>query len=60
LNQAVTFKQKDALARHNVFIRPMDFSWNKYKAACWLNYLWNKKEIDDKILSYYEGDNNAA
>ena len=60
LNQAVTFKQKDALSRHNVFIRPMDFSWNKYKAACWLNYLWNKKEIDDKILSYYEGDNNAA
>ena len=21
---------------------------------------WNKKEIDAKILSYYEGDNNAA
>ena len=52
-------KQKNALAMLGQFIRPMDFSWNKYKAACWLNYLWNKKEIDAKILSYYEGDNNA-
>ena len=60
LNQGVTMKQKNALAMLGQFIRPMDFSWNKYKAACWLNYLWNKKEIDAKILSYYEGDNNAA
>ena len=53
-------KQRDALAQLGQFVRPMDFSWNKYKAACWLNYLWNKKEIDAKILSYYEGDNNAT
>ena len=59
LNQGVTMKQKNALAMLGQFIRPMDFSWNKYKAACWLNYLWNKKEIDAKILSYYEGDNDA-
>jgi len=60
LNEGVTMKQRDALANLGQFIRPMDFSWNKYKAACWLNYMWNKKEIDGKVLSYYEGDNNAA
>ena len=60
LGQAVSPKQREALARHDVFIRPMDFSWNKYKAACWLNYLWNKKAIDDKILHYYEGDKRAS
>ena len=60
LGQAVSPKQREALARHNVFIRPMDFSWNKYKAACWLNYLWNKKAIDDKILHYYEGGKRAS
>ena len=60
LGQAVSPKQREALARHDVFIRPMDFSWNKYKAACWLNYLWNKKAIDDKILHYYEGGKRAS
>ena len=60
LNQGVTVKQKNALAMLGRFIRPMDFSWNKYKAACWLNYLWNKKEIDAKILNYYEGGDSAA
>ena len=60
LNQGVTVKQKNALAMLGRFIRPMDFSWNKYKAACWLNYLWNKKEIDAKVLNYYEGGDSAA
>jgi len=60
LNQGVTIRQKDALASLGQFIRPMDFSWNKYKAACWLNYLWNKKDIDVKILNYYEGDDSAS
>jgi hypothetical protein len=60
LNQGVTMRQKDALASLGQFIRPMDFSWNKYKAACWLNYLWNKKDIDVKILNYYEGGNSAS
>ena len=60
LGQAVSPKQREALARHDVFIRPMDFRWNKYKAACWLNYLWNKKAIDDKILHYYEGGKRAS
>ena len=45
---------------HGVKINQFDFSWDKYKAACWLNYLWNKQEIDGRILDYYEGDNNAA
>jgi len=60
LNQGVTIRQRDALASLGQFIRPMDFSWNKYKAACWLNYLWNKKDIDVKILNYYEGGNSAS
>ena len=60
LNQGVTLRQRDALAQLVQFIRPTDFSWNKYKAACWLNYLWNKRDIDSKVLNYYEGDNNAA
>ena len=37
-----------------------DLSWNKYKGTCWLNYLWNKKDIDVKILNYYEGGDSAS
>ena len=58
LNEAVTPKQTQALKNCGVIVRVMDFSWNKYKAACWLNYLWNKKDIDNKIKSI--GDKDAA
>lgn len=49
LNNPPSEKQKEHLARHGVNISPMDFSWDKYKAACWLNYLWNRAAIDSKI-----------
>jgi hypothetical protein len=26
-----------------------DLSWNKYKGTCWLNYLWNKSDIDNMV-----------
>ena len=52
--------QRQALARKNKIVSQLDLSFSKYKAACWLNYLWNKQEIDGKVLDYYEGDNNAA
>jgi DNA repair protein RadD len=58
LNEGVTIKQKEALSRSGITIRAMDFSWNKYKAACWLNYLWNKKDIDNRVMSI--GEKNAA
>ena len=51
LNEAVTPKQQEALSRHGVVIKSIDFSWNKYRAACWLNYVWNKDQIDEKIIT---------
>ena len=60
LNQAMTDRQREALARENKIVSQLDLSFSKYKAACWLNYLWNKKEIDGRVLDYYEGDENAA
>jgi len=58
LNEAVTPKQTQALKNCGITVRVMDFSWNKYKAACWLNYLWNKRDIDNKIISI--GDKNES
>jgi superfamily II DNA or RNA helicase len=49
LNERATDKQRDALRRGGVQISAMDFSWTKYKAACWLNYLWNKEQIDAAV-----------
>jgi superfamily II DNA or RNA helicase len=49
LNERATDKQRDALRRGGVQVSAMDFSWTKYKAACWLNYLWNKEQIDAAV-----------
>ena len=49
LNERATDKQRDALRRGGVKVNAMDFSWTKYKAACWLNYLWNKEQIDAAV-----------
>jgi len=49
LNERATDKQRDALRRGGVKVNAMDFSWTKYKAACWLNYLWNKEQIDEAV-----------
>ena len=44
------------LRKNNVEISFMDFSWTKYKAVCWLNYLWNKDGIDKMVkeMGYVE------
>jgi superfamily II DNA or RNA helicase len=49
LNERATDKQREALRRGGVHVSAMDFSWTKYKAACWLNYLWNKEQIDAAV-----------
>jgi len=49
LNERATDKQRDALRRGGVKVNAMDFSWTKYKAACWLNYMWNKEQIDEAV-----------
>ena len=49
LNERATDKQRNALRRGGVQVNEMDFSWTKYKAACWLNYLWNKEQIDAAV-----------
>jgi hypothetical protein len=54
----VSDKQREHLARHGVLIGPMDYSWDRYKAACWLNYLWNRQAIDSIINKM--GYTNAA
>tara|TARA_R100000808_G_scaffold1584_1_gene7069 strand:- start:11726 stop:13396 length:1671 start_codon:yes stop_codon:yes gene_type:complete len=50
LNAPATDVQKNYLITQGVEVSVMDFSWTKYKAACWLNYLWNKKPIDEIVL----------
>jgi hypothetical protein len=30
----------------------MDFSWTKYKAACMLNFLWNRTVIERAVEKY--------
>ena len=46
LNDPVSDKQRGALGKHGVYISAIDFSWTKYKAACMLNYVWNKQFVD--------------
>jgi len=49
LNENASHKQRTILRRHGVDVAAFDFSWTKYKAACWLNYLWNKEQIDAAV-----------
>ena len=49
LNDRISEKQRDKLNRHGVHVGAFDFSWTKYKAACMLNYVWNKQFIDGTI-----------
>lgn len=39
-------KQREMLLRNGVEVGLMDFSWTKYRAACMLNYVWNKRFVD--------------
>ena len=49
LNDAVSPKQRELLAKNGVHVSPIDFSWTKYRAACMLNYVWNKRFIDHLV-----------
>ena len=40
---------REMLSRSGVLVSGFDFSWTKYRAACHLNYLWNKNVIDSMI-----------
>ena len=44
------------LARSGVIISGFDFSWTKYRGACYLNYLWNKNRIDSMINNVMKKD----
>ncbi len=49
LNDRVSEKQRVQLNKHGVHVGAFDFSWTKYKAACMLNYIWNKRFIDTYV-----------
>ena len=54
LNERISDRQRDMLSRNGVMVSGFDFSWTKYKAACYLNYLWNKGRVDDMISNVRE------
>ena len=54
LNDPVSDKQRSALSRQGVNISPIDFSWTKYRAACMLNYTWNKQFVDNIVYDVME------
>jgi len=49
LSQSPSPLQVKHLKSNGVNVSPMDFSWDKYRAACWLSYLWNKDDIDEMV-----------
>ena len=49
LSQSPSPLQVKHLRSNGVDVGPMDFSWDKYRAACWLSYLWNKNDIDEMV-----------
>ena len=51
LNDPVSDKQRSALSRQGVTVSPIDFSWTKYRAACMLNYAWNKQFVDNIVYN---------
>ena len=51
LNDPVSDKQRSALLRQGVNVSPIDFSWTKYRAACMLNYAWNKQFVDNIVYN---------
>jgi len=54
LNERMSDKQREMLGRNGVVVSGFDFSWTKYKAACYLNYLWNKGRVDDMVSNVRE------
>ena len=52
LDQRLTDKQRVHLATQGINVEPFDFSWTKYRAACMLSFLWNKRSIETTVERY--------
>jgi hypothetical protein len=52
LDQSLSEKQREHLAMQGINVSPMDFSWTKYKAACMLSFMWNKRTIETFVERY--------
>lgn len=52
LDQRATEKQLQHLRAQGLQVGAMDFSWTKYKAACMLNFLWNRGSIESTVEKY--------
>ena len=52
LDQRLTDKQRVHLATQGIDVDPFDFSWTKYRAACMLSFLWNKRTIEPTVERY--------
>ena len=52
LDQRLTDKQRVHLVNQGVDVEPFDFSWTKYRAACMLSFLWNKRTIETTVERY--------
>jgi len=52
LDQSATPKQIEHLRKQGIEVGFMDFSWTKYKAACMLNFLWNRTVIERAVEKY--------
>ena len=52
LDQGATPKQIEHLRKQGIEVGFMDFSWTKYKAACMLNFLWNRTVIERAVEKY--------
>lgn len=52
LDQSMSGKQREHLAIQGIIVGPMDFSWTKYKAACMLSFMWNKRTIETFVEKY--------
>ena len=49
LDNRASDKQIDHLRRQGIQVSGFDFSWTKYKAACALNFLWNRESIEKAV-----------
>ena len=49
LNQIPSQKQIDHLRKQGIEVSAFDLSWTKYKAACMLNFMWNKFVIEKAV-----------
>lgn len=52
LDESATPKQIEHLRKQGIEVGFMDFSWTKYKAACMLNFLWNRTVIERAVEKY--------